>query len=110
MSSDPMETFLFLLLVLAYAAGAFVSLISGKGGLWRGLVALCEALGAGAGIALAVSVILSGAPFSITLPNFLPVAGGLVLLLDPLGAFFLLLIGLVAVPAAVYGIGYTAHY
>jgi hydrogenase-4 component B len=110
MSIDPMTHTLFLLMVLAYAAGILAALAGGKDAIGRGLVALCESTGAGAGIALAVSVILSGASFSLTLPNLLPVAGGLVLVLDPLGAFFLLLIGVGAIPAALYGIGYTAAY
>jgi formate hydrogenlyase subunit 3/multisubunit Na+/H+ antiporter MnhD subunit len=101
---------LFMMMLLAYTAGLFVSLWGGRGGLERGLVAICASLGAGAGFALAVSVILTGIPFALTLPNLLSIAGGLVLHLDPLGAFFLLLIGVGAIPAAIYGIGYTAAY
>ena len=105
-----MTTFLFLTMILAYTAGLLVALMGGKGTLGRSLVALSACIGAGAGFALAVSVIRSGMPFSLTLPGLLPMAGGFLLQLDSLGAFFLLLIGLGAVPSAIYGIGYTADY
>ena len=38
------------------------------------------------------------------------VAGGILLRLDALGAFFLVLVGMVAAPAALYGVGYSAGY
>jgi hydrogenase-4 component B len=43
-------------------------------------------------------------------PNLLPLAGGMSFRLDALGAFFLLLIGVGVVPAAIYGVGYSASY
>src|SRR5512142_2539177 len=101
---------LFLLMIVAYSAGVLAALLGGKGSTGRGLVALTASLGAAAGIALGASVIFSGAPFALTLPDLLPIAGGLVLQLDALGAFFLILIGLVAIPAAIYGAGYTGAY
>nr|MBI2903753.1 hydrogenase 4 subunit B [Chloroflexota bacterium] len=73
-------------------------------------VALGAVVGAGAGSALGASVILSGAPFTLSVPQLLPIAGGLALRLDSLGAFFLVLIGLGAIPAAIYGAGYSAAY
>ncbi len=98
---------LFLIMLCAYIAGALLALLGNSG---RGLVALGAVLGAGAGFALALSTILTGEPFAFALPGLLPIAGGFVLTLDPLGAFFLLLIGLGAIPAAIYGAGYTASY
>jgi len=98
---------LFLIMLCAYIAGALLALLGNSG---RGLVALSAVLGAGAGFALALSVILTGEPFAFALSGLLPIAGGFVLTLDPLGAFFLLLIGLGAIPAAIYGAGYTASY
>ena len=76
----------------------------------RSLVAICAVLGAGAGIALGASVLISGTPFSLSVSSLLPMGGGVVLALDPLGAFFLILIGLGAVPASIYSIGYNAGY
>lgn len=100
----------FLGMIAAYAAGGFAGLMGGKGKLGRGLVALGAALGAGAGMVLGAVVMISGAPFTLLLPDLLPVGGGLLLHLDGLGAFFLILIGLVAIPAAIYGVGYTQTY
>jgi hydrogenase-4 component B len=101
----------FIFMLLAYSAGALTALVGGgRGWLGRGLVAIGAMVGAGAGLALAGSVILSGNSFSLSIPALLPVGGGLVLSLDPLGAFFLFLIGIGAIPAALYGSGYTAAY
>ena len=103
---------LFLIMVSAYALGALVALPEGggRGALGRGLVALGAVVGAGAGFALGGSVILSGVPFALSVPELLPIAGGLALRLDSLGAFFLVLIGLGGIPAAIYGAGYSAAY
>ena len=43
-------------------------------------------------------------------PALLPLGGGLALRLDGLSAVFLIVIGLGAVPAAIYGVGYTTGY
>lgn len=104
-----MQTF-FLVMASAYLIGAFVALSGGKGILGRGLVALSAVVGASAGFALGASVILSGVTFSLSIPELLPSAGGLALRLDGLGAFFLIIIGLVGVSAAIYGFGYSAAY
>jgi len=101
---------LFLLMFSAYFLGALVALSGGRGNLGRGLVALAAVVGAGAGFALGASVLLSGAPFVLSIPQLLPLAGGLALRLDGLGAFFLIVIGLVGVSAAIYGFGYSAAY
>ncbi len=101
---------LFLLMILAYTGGVLAALMDGKSKAGRSAVALGAVLGAGAGMALGASVIISGAPFSLFLPDLLPIAGGFVLQLDSLGAFFLILIGLVTIPAAIYGVGYTSAY
>ena len=101
---------LFLIMVSVYFAGALVALSGGRGSLGRGLVALAAVVGAVAGFALGASVLLSGAPFALSIQQLLPLAGGLSLRLDSLGAFFLILIGLGAVPAVIYGFGYSAAY
>jgi hydrogenase-4 component B len=46
----------------------------------------------------------------LSVPELLPLGGGLALRLDPLGAFFLMVIGVGAIPAALYGWGYSATY
>ena len=97
-------------MVLAYLGGAFAALLPLRSGLTRGLTAGGAIAGAGAGIALAVRVLIAGEPFALTVPALLTVGGGVALRLDGLGAFFLLLIGVVAAPAALYGVGYSAAY
>jgi len=97
-------------MVSAYLLGALIALSGGRGSLGRGLVALAAVVGAGAGFALGVRVLLSGVPFALSIPELLPLAGGLALRLDSLGAFFLIIIGIGAVPAAIYGAGYSESY
>jgi hydrogenase-4 component B len=101
---------LFLAMLTAYGLGAFVTLVGGRRPLGRGLVALGAVAGAGAGLALGATVIATGVPFTLVVPELLPLGGGLALRLDPLGAFFLVVIGVGAIPAALYGAGYTAVY
>ncbi len=100
----------FLMMVIAYGFGALAALAGGRGATGRGLVALGAAAGAGSGLILGGMVMATGMPFALSIPELLPIAGGLALRLDPLGAFFLILIGLVAIPAAIYGAGYSAAY
>jgi hydrogenase-4 component B len=101
---------LFLMMVIAYGFGALAGLAGGRGSVGRGLVALGAVVGAGNGLALGMVVFATGTPFAIAIPQLLPIAGGLALRLDLLGAFFLILIGLGAIPAAIYGAGYSAAY
>jgi len=101
---------LFLAMLIAYGLGALAALVGGRRSLGRGLVALGAIVGAGAGLALGATVITTGAPFALLVPGLLPLGGGLILRLDPLGAFFLVVIGVGAIPAALYGAGYTAVY
>jgi hydrogenase-4 component B len=101
---------LFLAMCMAYGAGALAALLGGRKSLGRWLVALGAVAGAGAGLALGVTVIATGVPFALSFPELLPLGGGLALRLDSLGAFFLVVIGIGAIPAAVYGAGYSAAY
>jgi len=101
---------LFLAMFIAYGLGALAALVSARKSLGRGLVALGAIAGAGAGLALGATVIVTGVPFTLFVPELLPLGGGLALRLDSLGAFFLVVIGVGAIPAALYGAGYTAVY
>ena len=101
---------LFLAMFIAYGLGTLAALVSGRKLLGRGLVALGAIAGAGAGLALGATVIVTGVPFTLFVPELLPLGGGLALRLDSLGAFFLVVIGVGAIPAALYGAGYTAVY
>jgi len=97
-------------MVLAYSLGMLAALASGRGVMGRWLVALGAILGAAAGLALGVAVIASGTPWAMNTAALFSFAGGLALRVDSLGAFFLILIGIVAIPAAVYGASYSKHY
>ncbi len=97
-------------MISAYFVGVLTSLSGGRGNIGRGLVALSAAIGACAGFVLGLKVLLSNVPFVLSIPNLLPIAGGFALRLDPLGAFFLVLIGLGAVPSVIYGAGYSEAY
>ena len=104
-----MET-LFISMFTAYVLGALAALAGGRKSLGRGLVALGAIAGAGTGLALGATVIITGIPFALSFPELLPLGGGLVMRLDSLGAFFLVVIGVGAIPASVYGAGYSAAY
>jgi hydrogenase-4 component B len=98
-----------LIMIGGYAAGALaaVMLPSSRGkrvGTAAGTLAGC----AGA-LGTAVAVWLTGSPAALAAPNLLSVAGGIRLQVDALGAFFLAVIAIGAVPAAIYGISYTAR-
>jgi hydrogenase-4 component B len=101
---------LFIIMLSAYSIGVVISLTGIRGNLGRGLTALSAIIGAGAGFILGVSVILSGVPFTLSIPELLPLAGGLSLRLDSLSAFFLILIAVGAIPAVIYGVGYSEKY
>ena len=51
---------------------------------------------------------LTGRPIVLRSAELLPLTG-VTLVLNPLGAFFVLLVVMVAVPATLYGIGYADH-
>ena len=95
---------------LAYLGGATVALLPLRPGLTRALTATFAMAGAAAGIVLGAGVLVAGEPFAVAVPALLSLGGGLALRLDALGAFFLILVGVVAVPAALYGVGYSEAY
>src|SRR5258705_7437527 len=93
---------------LGYLGGALAALLPLREGLTRAVTAAGAIVGSIAGIGLAARVLIAGEPFALTVPALLSVGGGLALRLDGLGAFFLLLIGVVAAPAPLYGVGYSS--
>jgi len=104
------SSILFLLMVGGYGAGALGALLRCRGGAARALTAAGAMVGAAAGLGLGLDVLLAGAAFGLELPALLTIAGGFALRLDALGAFFLVVISLVAVPAALYGAAYSEVY
>lgn len=100
---------LFLLLVSGYALGALAALLGGRRPASRWLAAASAAVGSIAGLALGVLVIASGIPLTFTSSWLLPLTG-VAFRLDGLGAFFLVVVGLVGCAAAIYGFGYSGQY
>jgi hydrogenase-4 component B len=100
----------FLALAGAYLFGAAGALVVARPAATRRLTAVAAIVGATAGLVLAGGVLVGGAPFTLHVPDLLSPGGGLALRLDALGAFFLVLIGVGTLPAALYGAGYTAAY
>jgi hydrogenase-4 component B len=99
----PMLTFWMTLAL--YAAG--VVLAYALPGHYAGYVAsaICATLAGVAALICGIGI-LSGAPAPpVNVPSVLPF-GPLVIRLDPLGAFFLIVIGLLSTPVALYSIGY----
>jgi hydrogenase-4 component B len=92
------------LAMLAYLAGSVcAAFLNGDGA--RRAAAAGAAAGALLGLAPALRVLATGEMLGLVLPSSVPVLA-LVLRLDPLGAFFLALIGLITVPVVIYGAGY----
>jgi formate hydrogenlyase subunit 3/multisubunit Na+/H+ antiporter MnhD subunit len=58
--------------------------------------------------AAAIHVLVTGHPAVLRSAELLPLSG-VQLVLNPLGAFFVLLVAMVAVPATLHGIGYAPH-
>src|SRR6266566_8927882 len=98
------------LMVIAYGAGAAFAALALPHRIIRITTGVAGALGAGAGLAAAIAVLASGQPVDAAFPHILPAAGGLAIHLDRLGAVFLALVAGVSLPAAIYGIAYTAAY
>jgi formate hydrogenlyase subunit 3/multisubunit Na+/H+ antiporter MnhD subunit len=101
---------LFFLMTAGYVLGAAGAIVATNGGAARRWTAAGAVVGGGAALALALEILASGAPFLFEAPGLLSVADGVAFRLDTLGAFFLALVGLVAIPCGIYGAGYTAAY
>jgi hydrogenase-4 component B len=59
---------------------------------------------------LGVDALIRGTSFQLELPQLLALAGGVSLRLDRLGAFFLVVVELVAIPTALFGSAYSRVY
>jgi hydrogenase-4 component B len=98
---------ILLFMITTYAAGALGSVLCRKS-LSRRVAPIAAVAGAGAGISAAIFVLLSGSDLFLAISGAFPLLS-LNFRLDPLGAIFLLLIGLVGIPSAIYGIGYAGE-
>ncbi|HSF02206.1 MAG TPA: proton-conducting transporter membrane subunit, partial [Solirubrobacterales bacterium] len=101
---------LLVAMVLGHLVGAGGALVARTGSSARGFTAAGAVVGSAAGLALALAALIWGATFQLEIPELLAIAGGVSLRLDRLGAFFLLVVEVVALPAALYGGAYSRAY
>jgi hydrogenase-4 component B len=97
-------------MVLGHGVGAGGALVAPTARSARGLTTAGAILGAGAGLVLALETLIQGSRFQLEIPQLLAMVGGVSLRLDRLGAFFLLVVEIVAVPAALFGGAYSRVY
>jgi hydrogenase-4 component B len=97
-------------MVLAHVLGAAGALVARTGAGARRLTTAGAIAGGTAGLALALDGLFRGAPFHLEVPGLMGMVGGVSLRLDRLGAFFLLVVEVVAIPAALFGGAYTRVY
>ena len=98
------------LMVIAFGAGAAAGTLARTDWLIRLITGVAGAFGAACGLAASLAVLVSGQPVDAAFPQILAPAGGLAIHLDRLGAVFLALVAGVSLPAAFYGVAYTASY
>lgn len=101
---------LFVVMVLGHVAGAVGALLAPTGRGARGFTTVGAIVGGGAGLALSLDALTRGTPFQLDIPQLLAVVGGVSLRLDRLGAFFLLVVEAVGLPAALFGGAYSRVY
>src|SRR3989442_7221973 len=92
----------FLMMVIAYGFGALAALAGGRGATGRGLVALGAAAGAGSGLVLGGKEIANGPAFLLSIPEMLPIPGGLALRPQPPCAIFPILLLFLRIPDVNY--------
>src|SRR5690349_18131662 len=97
---------LLLAMVVGYGGGALLAAVFPEGRTGRAVTAAGALVGAAAGLALGVDG-MAGGEVAVAVPWLLSLGGGVALRLDALGGFFLAVASLVALPAALYGIGYA---
>ncbi len=100
---------LFLVMITAWIAGAIASLVTGRSAIARSVASLGAGIGSAACLLLGMASLVTGQALTLHSARLLPISG-LMLRLDGLGAFFLVIIGLIGLAAAIYGFGYSANY
>lgn len=107
--SDSLMFNLFLGMLLCFGLGSIGAILTaGLAGLSRIIGHGLALLGASLALGLGLAGLLGGS-LHVVIPALLPI-GGLELGLDRLSAFFVLVIGAGAMPAALYALGYTREY
>lgn len=98
------------LTLACFSAGAIGALLTARSPRISRLVGHTSALlGAVGALVLAIAG-MAGRVFQINLLEILPLGGGVALGMDRTSAFFVLVIAVGAIPAALYSIGYTRDY
>ncbi|HVB23856.1 MAG TPA: proton-conducting transporter membrane subunit [Ktedonobacteraceae bacterium] len=109
MDWNQLPGFAFWAMFVLFLLGALLSLVLQKARITTITAAVCAGLGSIAAIVAGIGV-LSGTPAPVgMLETNLPF-GAFTLKLDMLSAFFLVVIGLVALPIALYSVGYLSHH
>lgn len=100
----------FVFLILFLLAGAFSALIFAKNKNLSNLIAYSAASIASVfGAILALNVILTGTPFTFSLPEIIPYFD-INIFIDNLAAYFILVISTVTFAASIYAIDYAKEY
>ena len=102
-----MTTRLLVLMFAAFGAGAVAAVVAPTGRLARVLSLGAALIGSLAAAALAAVTLATNDVLSLQVPQLLQPLGGVRIALDSLGAVFLGIVAIAAVPASLYGIGYT---
>ena len=109
MIDEPLMQNLFVGMLTSFGAGAVGTLLVAR---WpsasRRVGHSLALLGALFALVLGLAGLLGGA-LKVSIPQVLPI-GGVALGVDHLSAFFILVIGVAAVPSALYALGYTREY
>jgi hydrogenase-4 component B len=99
-----------LVMVAGYAAGAGIALVLSSTRAARLATASGAVIGAFGGLSVAASVLINAQPVAFALPTIVAPAGGVAIRVDALGAIFLALVAALSLPAAIYGVSYTAGF
>ncbi len=100
---------LFLLAGMLYVLGAVLALTLQEERISNIISNLCNAMGALFGLGSGITVWITARPLTINLPKLVPFAN-FSIVLDQLGAFFVIVISLATLFVALYGSAYVSEY
>lgn len=100
---------LFFTSLLVLFAGSIISLIVQKDTKLSYVSSVFSIFGSLLALIFSTGVLLTQSTFTAALPSSFPLFN-ITLKIDPLAAFFILIVSLIALPASFYGIGYMKQY
>ena len=100
----------FVVMLAGFGGGAAGALMSRSARAARIATAAGALTGSAAALGVALAVLVTGSPVTFAAPQLLAAAGGVSIHVDALGAFFLLVVAVGAIPASIYGASSTAAY